>query len=462
MSNLYKRLWDVCRCQAGFPLRLVHRCKSAAAAASVSVQPEFLGGNPHRKHPGVTNLKTLRLPRPLQTGALSLIHKSEVKDLAERAHRLTNFLWSRKRAVETQELRERAAALEKQWMEKENEPQRDEDEVLFEARIRTKVLAELKRTTYHWTPLKYDADLGVVYMAARLAGGYAAVLRALHEIKKRDPAFAPRSLLDFGSGLGTVLWASHELWGDSINEHVCVDASGAMNTLAERLLTEGGGGEDPHIQHVYFRQFLPVSPKVQSDLVTAAFSLSELTTQKDREDTVLTLWRKTHNYLVLVENGTKEGHQILMEARDLLLKREDRVTHDDRRPVIFAPCTHELPCPKLLKESVVPCNFLQPHYPLPVPGSGDPVREKFSYLVVSRAQEQDSEGRVRWGRLISPVHRRPRHVQCQICCSTGELQQLAVTARHHGRDAYRCARSSDWGDRLPLVHTGEQNLHTDD
>lgn len=46
----------------------------SAATASVWVQPEFLGGNPHRKHPGVTNLKSLRLPRLLQTGALCLIH----------------------------------------------------------------------------------------------------------------------------------------------------------------------------------------------------------------------------------------------------------------------------------------------------------------------------------------------------------------------------------------------------
>lgn len=99
--------------------------------------------------------------------------------------------------------------------------------------------------------LRYDEELGVVYMAARLAGGYAAVRRAINEvpeksnkcsyfishngtafaecqfpallrfnlyapfenhfpwpsqIKKRDPTFAPSTLLDFGSGLGTVVW----------------------------------------------------------------------------------------------------------------------------------------------------------------------------------------------------------------------------------------------------------------
>ncbi|XP_072544609.1 ribosome assembly protein METTL17, mitochondrial isoform X2 [Salminus brasiliensis] len=431
-------------------------CKSAAA----QVQSEFLEGSPHRKHPGVTNLKMLRLPEALQTGALTLIHKSELKDLSERSRKLKNYLWSRKRAVEAPVLREKAMVLERKWMEKELQSDGGDGSTI-EAKVRRKVLSELRKETYHWMPLRYDAELAVVYMVARLAGGYAAVMRALNEIKKRDLLFAPRSLLDFGSGLGTALWASNTHWGDSLKEYVCVDASGAMNALAEQLLS-GGSERAPLIKHAYFRQFLPVSPKVQSDLVVAAFSLSELPTQKEREDTVLTLWRKTSSYLVLVENGTKEGHQILMEARNTLLKKKEKVVHDSRKPVVFAPCTHELPCPKLLNQPTVPCNFLQSYWPLPLPGNGEREQEKFSYLIVGREEEQREklgEGElVQWGRLTSPVHRRPRHVQCQICCSTGELKQLAVTAHHHGRDMYRCARSSDWGDRLPILSKEDDTL----
>lgn len=143
------------------------------------------------------------------------------------------------------------------------------------------------------------------------------------QIKKRDPSFAPHSLLDFGSGLATVAWwvwkhqcrikkttgafrlkknkclsspcrASHSCWGDTLREMVCVDRSGPMNVLAERLLKGQKnrsvssasaflrnwhhcnsalsclfsliGDEEraePHIKQVYFRQFLPVSPKVR-------------------------------------------------------------------------------------------------------------------------------------------------------------------------------------------------------
>uniref|UniRef100_A0A671RND9 Ribosome assembly protein METTL17, mitochondrial n=1 Tax=Sinocyclocheilus anshuiensis TaxID=1608454 RepID=A0A671RND9_9TELE len=425
------------RCYVALCLKEAQRCQSSAAPLE---QADFLKGAPHRKHPGVTNLKTVRLPEQLQGAAQSVLKSAEVKSLTERAHKLSSFLWSRKRAIESSQLREKAILLEKKFLEQERDIHTGDD-----CALKTRVLSELRRTTYHRTPLRYDEDLGLVYMAARLAGGYAAVLRALNEIKKRDPLFVPYSLLDFGSGLGTCTWASHTLWGDSLKEYVCVDSSGDMNTLAEQLLSGGSEVDNPVIKQVYFRQFLPVSPTVQFDLVIAAFSLSELTTLDERLNVIFTLWRKTNSYLVLVENGTKDGHQILMEARDIILK-----------------CTHELPCPKLIKQPVVPCNFTQFYYSLPLTRVKRQ-QEKFSYLIISRSAEEKAQKSEHWDmtRLIAQVHRRPRHVQCQLCCANGELKQLAVTARRHGKDMYRCARSSDWGDLLPMFHA-EDDTNNDE
>ncbi|XP_040000070.1 methyltransferase-like protein 17, mitochondrial [Xiphias gladius] len=437
-------------------------CRGMSAAAQPQSQVDFLKGEPHRKHPGVTNLKTLRLPEELQTAARSIITRAQVNRLSDRTRNLTNFLWSRKRAVEDVTLRKKAVSLEKELWEKAMEKRGDIDEEALEDRIRKKVFSELRRTTYHWTTMKYDEELGVVYMAARLAGGYAAARRALNEIKKRDPSFAPQSLLDFGSGLGTVVWASHSCWAGSLKEMVCVDSSGPMNILAERLLKGDNERAQPHIKQVYFRQFLPVSPKVQFDLVVAAFTLSELPSVKEREEAVFTLWRKTSSYLVLVENGTKEGHQILMEARDTLLKKEEKTVHDSRQASVFAPCPHELMCPKLAQEPTVPCNFRQLYQPLPLPGHNDRQTEKFSYLILTRRgpAEAETEG-VDWARLIAPVQRRTRHVHCRMCCPDGRLQHVVVTARKHSRDVYRCARSSDWGDQLPIFQNVEEDVKND-
>lgn len=430
--------------------------RGMSAAAGAQSQGDFLRGEPHRKHPGVTNLKTLRLPDELQAAARTIINRAPVTQLTDRSRTLANFLWSRKRAVEDWTLRRKAVSLEKELWDEAKEKRGDMDEQLLEERIRKKVFSELRKTTYHWTPMKYDEELAVVYMAARLAGGYAAVRRAINEIKKRDPSFAPKSLLDFGSGLGTVVWASHSCWGDTLKEMVCVDSSGPMNVLAERLLKGDEERAEPHIKQVYFRQFLPVSPKVQFDLVAAAFTLSELLSVKDREEAVLTLWRKTGSYLVLVENGTKEGHQMLMEARDAVLKKLDKTVHDSRPASVFAPCPHDLSCPKLAVGPTAPCNFQQMYHPLPLPGHKERQTEKFSYLILTRARPAQADG-ADWARLIAPVQRRTRHVHCRACCSDGRLQHLVVTARKHSRDVYRCARSSDWGDQLPTAPRGDDD-----
>lgn len=420
-------------------------------------QVDFLRGAPHRKHPGVLNMKTLRLPEDLQRAALSVVLGAQIKGLPEQTRSLTQFLWSRKRPVEASTLRQRATSLESMVLQRAMERKEDINDSL----VKSKVLSELKKTTYHWTALRYDEDLGTVYMAARLAGGYAAVRRALNEILIRDPSFAPHSLLDFGSGLGTAVWASHSCWGDTLKEMVCVDSSGPMNVLAERLLNDDGEKTQTHIKHVHFRQFLPVSPQVQFDLVVGAFSLSELASKQEREETLVTLWRKTSSYLVLVENGTKEGHQILMEARETVLKTHENKALDSRTPSVFAPCPHEMTCPKLALHPPVPCNFNQHYHPLPLPGSPVRDRETFSYVILSRSDPNEAGPTLDWVRLVAPVLRRSRHVHCHTCGPDGQLHHMVVTRAKHGRDLYRCARSSDWGDQLPITQQEEADPLSD-
>uniref|UniRef100_A0A665UAL2 Methyltransferase like 17 n=1 Tax=Echeneis naucrates TaxID=173247 RepID=A0A665UAL2_ECHNA len=401
-----------------------------STAAQPRSQADFLKGEPHRKHPGVINLKTLRLPEELQTAARSIIH-SKLSRVC--GHLLTNFLWSRKRAVEDTALRQKAVSMEKE---------------LWEKALQKK--GEITKTT------KYI----IIFQISAIIVPICSFFQS-YQIKKRDPTFAPQSLLDFGSGLGTVVWASHSCWADSLKEMVCVDSSGPMNILAEQLLKGDDDRAQPLIKHVYFRQFLPVSPKVQFDLVVAAFTLSELPNVKEREEAVLTLWRKTSSYLVLVENGTKEGHHILMEARDTLLKKQEKIIYDSRPASVFAPCPHELMCPKLALEPTVPCNFQQLYQPLPLPGHNERQIEKFSFLILTRSGPAETTGGVDWARLVAPVLRKTRHVHCRMCCPNGQLQHVVVTARKHSRDVYRCARSSDWGDQLPVIQRLQEDAQSD-
>lgn len=61
--------------------------------------------------------------------------------------------------------------------------------------------------------------------------------------------------------------------------------------------------------------------QVQFDLVTAAFTLSELPGAKDREEAVRTLWRKTNSYLV----GLNDVQQYLHWDLGFLQRERERL-----------------------------------------------------------------------------------------------------------------------------------------
>lgn len=335
--------------------------------------------------------------------------------------------------------------MRKKFLENLDSPQTEE-------KLRGAVLRALRKTTYHWQELSYNEALSLVYMAARLDGGFAAVSRAFHEIQIQIPEFQPQTLMDFGSGTGSVTWAAHSIWGQSIREYMCVDSSAAMLDLAEKLLKGGSESGEPYVPSVFFRQFLPVSPKVQFNVVVSAFSLSELPSKAERAEVVQTLWRKTSDFLILVENGTKAGHCLLMEARDLVLKGKEKSPLDPRPGFVFAPCPHELPCPQLTASEPLACSFSQAYHPIPFSWNKQPKEEKFSMVILARGSPEEAN---RWPRITQPVLKRPRHVHCHLCCPDGHMQHAVITARRHGRDLYRCARVSSWGDLLPVTTPSE-------
>ncbi|KAM9330784.1 ribosome assembly protein METTL17, mitochondrial [Gastrophryne carolinensis] len=428
----------------------VRQIRAFSSAASGMPQldnsSEFLPKGPHRKHPGLLHLNIVRLPQEAVEAVRFILKQNPVQHLEEHAASLNNYLWSRKRPAEDADLRAKAIELEAELRTQKNS---DVAVTEQEGKIKNQVLIALRKHTYHWQPLSYTSHIGLVYLAARFAGGFAAVTRALKEISHRVPDFKPQTLLDFGSGVGTVTWAAHAFWGNSLKEYICVDGSASMNNLSELIMKGGVESGDMHIRGIYFRQYLPVSPKVQHDLVISAFSLNELPNFAAREKTIQALWRKTGGFLVLVENGTREGHQLLMEARDIVLQGGDKEIWDDRPACVFAPCPHEMQCPKLAEKAKLPCNFVQQYQSLPLNWNPPERWEKFSFLIFSRGIVASNDSN--WPRVIGPVLRRPRHVHCHTCASDGKLHHDVLTPRRHGKDLYRCARNCEWGDRLPAV-----------
>lgn len=87
---------------------------------------------------------------------------------------------------------------------------------------------------------------------------YAVITKIFKEISQRDQNFKPRSYFDFGSGVGTGLWAVSNFWKEYIFEYLMVDSSRDMNDLAMLVLQDGEENKEPKLKNVFFRQFLPV------------------------------------------------------------------------------------------------------------------------------------------------------------------------------------------------------------
>lgn len=82
------------------------------------------------------------------------------------------------------------------------------------------------------------------------------------QIKKDIPEFKPKTLFDFGSGVGTTIWAAEEVWPKGFDEYFCVDISNDMNEISKLVLKGGKDNKKSVYDPVFHRQYLPVSHNV--------------------------------------------------------------------------------------------------------------------------------------------------------------------------------------------------------
>ena len=77
----------------------------------------------------------------------------------------------------------------------------------LEQEVEKEIDAKLKRYASYWKPAEYDSREAVwSYTLGKAAFDYASLIYIMKEMKRRDKKYQPRTLLDFGSGVGTALW----------------------------------------------------------------------------------------------------------------------------------------------------------------------------------------------------------------------------------------------------------------
>ncbi|XP_013147995.1 PREDICTED: methyltransferase-like protein 17, mitochondrial [Papilio polytes] len=402
-----------------------------------------------RNHPGRTKVKIAAIPPDILKGIKVILEDTGAKSLIQESENLYNYLRSRKLPPEESEINEKAANIHKtvshkfySQLTKDRSELSQEEIDMCEKKIQTSVFNVLKRNVYSWANISYDKPTCLQYLISRAAAEYAILVRIFDEINRKIPDYKPRSFFDFGSGVGTGTWAVNTYWKKHIFEYFCVDTSLHMNDLSRLILCEGKDNVPLPFKAYFQRQFLPASTDLKYNIVLSAFSLFEMPNMKTRLETVQKLWNKTEDFLIIVEQGTNAGFKIVNEAREFVLNGTNV-----EKGYAFAPCPNDSVCPRYL-EHETPCNFLMKYETLKFPSKVEIQADLFTYVILRKGVRPTDDSQ--WPRIVRAPIVRSRHTVCRLCTAQGELKEIIFSKGKFDTTTYRCARSSNWGDLLPV------------
>lgn len=214
-----------------------------------------------RQHPGIMKFQRMLLPANINKALEKVVGDYPVKTLMEDCKKLNQFIASRHPPPEAEEMQLKMKKIideiETIMPEEQCANLGEKEKKKWEQRREQLLHKRIKERTFAWKPVQYGQYESVVYAVGRGAHEYAVLMRSLQEIKTRDANFKPQSYFDFGSGVGTGMWAASSLWKDSIFEYFNVDSSRNMNELSELILRDGNENQQMTLRNVFYRQFLP-------------------------------------------------------------------------------------------------------------------------------------------------------------------------------------------------------------
>jgi ribosomal protein RSM22 (predicted rRNA methylase) len=177
-----------------------------------------------------------------------------------------------------------------------------------------------------------EADDALAYALTRLPATYAACSAVLAEAARTAPGFAPKSLLDAGSGTAAASWAACAVWPGA-EAATWLDASPPFLALAAQLAA--GGPAALRAADARRADLTSGGPWPRADLVIASYALAEIA--PDRQASIVSeLWNACEGMLALVEPGTPAGHARILAARNALIAAG---------ATVVAPCPHAEACP---------------------------------------------------------------------------------------------------------------------
>jgi len=299
--------------------------------------------------------------------------------------------------------------------------------------------------------LVYSLAEAGAYLTDHMPGSYASLVRIFAEVEELLPEFTPQSVLDFGAGPCTSLFAADHLWGDNVvKEVLAVEPSSSMTEVAQAMTKWDA--------RVSYRRYLSRGREAAAyDLVVAAGSLNCVEDVRERRSVIRSLWKNVadRGVLVVAETGSPLGFELVREARSVVLV-------DDLVPGrMVAPCPHAEACP--MAGTGRWCHFKQRVQLLREQSKAGVVQNfqdvPFSYVVLQKQATVGGGGgqptpagveAEAWGRVVRKPRKRGGHVMLDLCAPDGTLEE-EVVSKARGKDWYSSARKVRWGDGFEVL-----------
>ena len=190
----------------------------------------------------------------------------------------------------------------------------------------------------------YDQNMAVGYLARKAPETFGNALRTLMEIKYRFPYEAPRTLLDFGAGTGSLGAAFVDVFPDH-DFVVNVEKSDPMRKLG-RYMTQDI--KENMVWVPDLSSTLQFDHHPHYDLVSVSNVLEEIPTPEQRMEIIESLWEKVSpgGFFIIMEPGSPMGFRFINDTRNLMRKKGRKNAN------IVAPCPHQNECPLAKKKNI--------------------------------------------------------------------------------------------------------------
>ena len=270
------------------------------------------------------------------------------------------------------------------------------------------------------------------YAAMILPATYAQLWGAMAATAMRVPGWAPRTMLDIGSGPGTAFWAAMAHW-PSLQSLAAWERERAFIELGRRLAQ---ASPDAALRTARWVQMdlrrAHTGSGEQYDLVVLGHVLNELPVD-DQLRVVDMAWKLTAGVLLIVEPGTSAAFPVVRMCRDHLLSTGAHT---------LAPCPHDRPCPLVDDWCHFPQRIMRPPFQRRARAAPSQWEDsKYSYAAMARFPAAPI-----WGRVIREPTANKAYAETKISSPAGTSRYRAWKRY---RDAYRSVRDLRWGQVLP-------------